>query len=93
MDFRITLLTLIISSCSPLNSPTTTTTTNVWPIPPGWIPPKERIEEDIFSDIAVARPKIIGDFFNPIKNDIYNTAHETRISNKGAFTNYVYKRR
>ena len=72
MDFRITLLTLIISSCSPLNSPTTTTTTttNVWPIPPGWIPPKERIEEDIFSDIAVARPKIIGDFFNPIRNKI-----------------------
>ena len=77
MYFRITLLTLIISSCSPLkkelNKPTTsptTTTLNVWPIPPGWIPPKERIEEDIFSDIAVARPKIIGDFFNPIRNKI-----------------------
>ena len=59
MDFRITLLTLIISSCSPL-----------------------RIEEDIFSDIAVARPKILGDFFNPIINKTYNTEHEIRISNK-----------
>ena len=56
MDFRITLLTLIISSCSP--------------------------EEDIFSDVAVARPKILGDFFNPIRNKTYNTEHEIRISNK-----------
>ena len=48
MDFRIILLTLIISSCSP-----------------------SRIEEDIFSDIEVAKPKIMGDFFNSLRNKTY----------------------
>ena len=60
MDFRITLLTLIISSCSP-----------------------SKIEEDIFSDIEVAKPKIMGDFINSHRNKTYNTEHEIRIlSNK-----------
>ena len=45
MDLRITLLALIISSCSP-----------------------SRIEEDIFSDIEVAKPKIMGDFYNSLRN-------------------------
>ena len=71
MDFRITILTSIISSCSPTVWPSVDPSIPGWDS--GWIPPKERIEEDLFSDIAVARPKIMGDFFNPIrKKQTYN---------------------